>query len=261
MSCITITFGDCAENHKGMQIIGNSSLEGYNLDNLIKIKEKFEKKFKNTDVICEIIDLTLLLDNNDKEKVETAYILILRQGINKLIEKYNLHMEDVFNELKELDWDKKFLMYGKVVNKRARYNLCFSDKEQEPDYEQGKGRIIKWKDVPILKKIKKRLKKIIEDINKLEGEGNYYYDITKTGIAYHCDLERKKVIGVRLGNNMPLCFQWFNYNKPIGNNLEINLDGGDIYIMNEIAKGIKPNNKNKYILKHSAGCKKYTLYK
>ena len=72
---------------------------------------------------------------------------------------------------------------------------------------------------------------------------NYYYDITKTGISYHCDLERLKVIGIRLGHSMPLCFQWFEFNNPIGTKLEINLEGGDIYIMSEIAKGIKPNKK------------------
>lgn len=254
MSCITITFGDCAENHKGMQIIGKEASVGYNLNDLNEIKEKFEKK----GLLCELIDLTLLLDDADKDKVEAGYILIIRKGINKLISKYNLNSDDVFNELKELDWDKKALMYGRVVNKHARYNLCFSNEEQVPDYERGKGRIIKWNNVPILKKIKKRLKKFISDIGELEGEGNYYYDITKTGIAYHCDLERLKVIGVRLGHSMPLCFQWFEFNNPIGTKLEINLEGGDIYIMTEIAKGIKPNKKNKYILKHSSGCKKYT---
>lgn len=34
MSCITITFGDCAENNKGMQIIGKEASVGYNLNNL-----------------------------------------------------------------------------------------------------------------------------------------------------------------------------------------------------------------------------------
>ena len=47
MSCITITFGDCAENHKGMQIIGKESSIGYNLNDLNEIKEKFEKKGMN----------------------------------------------------------------------------------------------------------------------------------------------------------------------------------------------------------------------
>lgn len=78
--------------------------------------------------------------------------------MNKLILKCDLNSNDVFNELKELkelDWDKRALMYGKVINKYTRYNLCFSNKEQVPDYEQCKCRIIKYNNVQILKKIKK----------------------------------------------------------------------------------------------------------
>lgn len=72
-----------------------------------------------------------------------------------MILKFDLNSDDVFNELNELDWDKRALMYGKVVNKHTRYNLCFSNKQQVPDYEQGKGIIIKYNNVQIFKKIKK----------------------------------------------------------------------------------------------------------
>lgn len=57
----------------------------------------------------------------------------------------------------KLDWDKKFLNYGKVMNKLARYNLCFGDEAQEPTYELGKGRIIPWSEVPILSYLRKNL--------------------------------------------------------------------------------------------------------
>jgi hypothetical protein len=35
----------------------------------------------------------------------------------------------------KLDWDQKAKMYGRVVNKSARYNLCYNLIPQEPDYE------------------------------------------------------------------------------------------------------------------------------
>ena len=41
------------------------------------------------------------------------------------------------------------------------------------------------------------------------GEGNYYYDIKKCGIGFHGDAERRKVVGIRLGDSIPLHFQWF----------------------------------------------------
>lgn len=73
-----------------MQIIGKEALVGYNLNDLNdlnEMKEKFEKK----GLLCELIDLTLLLDDTDKDKVEPGYMLIIRKGINKLISKYNLN--------------------------------------------------------------------------------------------------------------------------------------------------------------------------
>lgn len=44
MSSFTITFGDQAENHKGMQIIGKPAEEGYSLKDIQQAKESFEKK-------------------------------------------------------------------------------------------------------------------------------------------------------------------------------------------------------------------------
>ena len=41
---ITITFGDQAENHIGMQQIGNLRENGYTYKDLEKIKRKLEKK-------------------------------------------------------------------------------------------------------------------------------------------------------------------------------------------------------------------------
>ena len=48
-------------------------------------------------------------------------------------------------------------MYGRVVNKKARYNLCFGDVNQKPNYEEGKGTIIEWKEVPIMSLIRRKL--------------------------------------------------------------------------------------------------------
>lgn len=46
---------------------------------------------------------------------------------------------------------------GKVLNKRKRYNLCFADFHQEPNYEEGEGRVISFRDSPTLGDIRDRL--------------------------------------------------------------------------------------------------------
>jgi hypothetical protein len=250
-SCITITFGDQAENHKGMQIIGKKADKGFSIDDLLDAKRNFE----SIGLVCELIDLKTLLDLESRDKAEEAMILVVNNYVDKITKN---NKEKIFEELKNLDWDSKAFMYGRVVNKKARHNLCFDDEAQEPDYKEGKGRIVSWKQVPELKKIKDKLNLYLKNSEELAGEGNFYYDVSKTGISYHCDLERLKVVGIRFGSKMPLHFQWFLNSNPVGQNIKINLEGGDLYVMSEVAKGTSWNKKNVYTLRHAAGCDKYT---
>ena len=94
-------------------------------------------------------------------------------------------------------------MYGRVVNKVARHNLCFGASSQEPDYEQGQGRIVSFDDVPLLNHVRNHFVEFLGDkANTLVAEGNYY-DVKKCYISYHSDCERKKVIAIRVGAAFP----------------------------------------------------------
>ena len=236
---MTITIGDQAENHKGMQTIGQIQENGFTMEELEKIQKKFEKKKCE----CELIDLTGDLN------AESAGILIIRKGLEILG-----NTDDLFEELKNLEWDKKALMYGRVVNKNARHNLCFADQGQTPDYSDGKGTIIAFEDVPELNKVMKKLPKFTGPKGEsLVAEGNRYYDVRKTFIGLHGDSERKIVIAFRLGATFPLYYQWFHKGEAIGDRIEISLDHGDIYIMSEKATGNDWKTRNKLTLRHAAG--------
>jgi len=154
---ITLTFGDCGENHKSMQMIGNKveKGKGYNLKNLHNIKKRFQKL--GCDV--ELFTLNNNPDNNKDKNVDVneAYVLVIRNAIQKVWNSYDKLIE----EQQSLDYDKKAFMYGRVVNKNARYNLCFDDKSQEPEYENGKGRIISYDSMPVLNNIKKSMSKLL----------------------------------------------------------------------------------------------------
>ena len=79
-------------------------------------------------------------------------------------------------------WDYKYYdtRRSKVLNKRARTNVCFGQESIEPDYENKQGRIISYDDVPLLKLVKSKLPLIIGNKGKnLICEGNRYYDIKK----------------------------------------------------------------------------------
>lgn len=250
---ITLTFCDRAENHVGMQQLGNISSEGFNLEDLIKARQWFNKK----GIEATIIDLNYPIENLKIYPGDEAYILIAKSAVDYLI-GHDYDSTDFFNEQTKLHWDSKAFMYGRVVNKLARHNLCFGPESQEPDYESAKGTIISFEQVPILSKFIEILPKILGPKgDEMVAEGNYYYDITKCGIGYHGDSERKKVVGVRLGATIPLVYQWFINSKPIGIPIKINLDHGDIYIMSEKATGNDWKKKTIYTLRHAAGASKY----
>jgi hypothetical protein len=245
----SLTFGDVAENHKGMQKIGTLSNVGFNLSDINKIKEWFEAKGCK----CNIINLHSLLDENLQNENQ-AYLLTVKNAVNALLDDEN-GKDSLFKEQDELEKDTKAFMYGRVVNKHARHNLCFSDFSQEPDYENKKGRVIDFKDdrIKLTNEIRNKMGEMGEEFKKLNAEGNYYYDIEKTFIGAHGDSERRKVIGVRLGEEFPLYYHWYYKNEKVGELCSIEMRGGDVYIMSDKAVGNDWKCRNKYTLRHAAG--------
>lgn len=253
----TITFGDQAENNVGMQKIGSLSNDGFSYEDLSKMYLWFEEN----GIVCELYNLKCLIDNStNTDNYDDAYMLIVRNGLDVLLNPHTA--DDFYVEQNNLEKDTKAYMYGRVVNKNARHNLCFGHISQEPNYEQKMGRIVSFDSVPILNHLRLKFEHILGDKGKnLVAEGNYYYDITKTGISFHGDTERRKVIGVRLGATLPLHFHWFYQNKPVGSRAEFLLNHGDIYVMSEKTTGNDWKKRNTPTLRHAAGAKKYLTIK
>lgn len=258
---ITITFGDQAENNVGMQKIGNVAQSGYTLEQMSMMADLL----RPLGAICTIYHLS---DNiSPTFNAEPAYLLIIERGVNYMLPSYNGDLSTaakLYNEQWVLPRDTKALMYGKVVNKHARYNLCFADFSQEPDYNNGKGRVVDFKFLPLLQKLRINIELLLgEKAGSLVAEGNYYYDTNTCGIGFHGDSERHKVVGVRLGNSaaIPLHFQWFYQGSPVGKRAVFTLNHGDIYVMSEKTVGTDWKSKNKFTLRHAAGAHKYTTIK
>ena len=258
---ITLTFGDAGENHAGMKIIGKIGDvgSGFTFQELETIKQKFIQE----NYLCELKNLNDLYNEFPEDFNEEASILIIRNGIDFFI-KDKGNTKQFFEEMNTFKWDDKYYdtRRSKVLNKRARTNVCFGQESIEPDYENKQGRIIAYDDVPLLKLVKLKLPLIIGNKGKdLICEGNRYYDIKKCGIGWHGDSERKKVIGLRLGCSIPLKYKWYFKSKSIGESYTIDLNDGDIYIMSEKATGYDWKYRSKYTLRHCAGCNKYTKEK
>jgi hypothetical protein len=213
-SLITITFCDRAENHKGMQIIGEAATCTYTYD---KLKEMSEE-IKNS----EFVDISLDDDNE-------AAILVIRE--------FCVSDEKLFKSLSKLQWDTKALMYGREVNKVARHNLCFADYDQKANIPNGKGTIVNFSHLRYLNKIRRTIVEKLDPGCDLVAEGNYYYNMKKCYIGYHGDAERNIVLGLRLGLSQDLTYCWYQSSNQIGEPINITLNSGDLYIMSDKAVG------------------------
>ncbi len=253
----TLTYGNCAENHKSMEIIGkqlDSGLEKKDLDSAYAY-------FTGLGAKCEMIHLKHLIKNivpeKDFDKIQDAYLLVVREGAKYLLKQAypNFSTDELYMEQEVLEKDKKAFMYGRVVNKKARHNLCFSDFDQEADYENKKGTVVNFNRVKYTNKIRSMIPLIIpnDKVKNLQCEGNYYYDVKTTYIGMHGDTERQIVIAVRLGANFNLYYQWYYQGEKVGPSFETTLAHGDIYFMSDKAVGYDWKKSSLYTLRHGAG--------
>ncbi len=248
---VTLTFGDAGEIHTGMEMLGQLGEPGTGLT-----PEELERAalyFHGQGRQVEYHRLT-------REETEPASILIVRNYLETeaatqlLAELDGVHWDDKY-------WDRR---RGRVLNKLARRNIVIMDGfSQEPDYQQGKGTIIDGDSLEGFRQFKTEMSQTLntsmdnEKADHLVCEGNQYYDLKRCGIGYHGDTERRKVIALRLGESMPICWQWFHRSQPVGTPYRSMLNHGDLYLMSEKAVGTDWRHSSKYTLRHAAGAEKY----
>lgn len=237
-----------------MQKLGVSGHPGYDIADLQLGKAWFESKGCTTELVC----LHDALPN--EADVPKAWILIVPGGVRAL----GLDPDAIYAENMGLEHDKKFFdrRRKKVLNKHARYNLCYAEESQRPDYENGKGTVVGWKSIPHSKGLQSALSVAFgAKAANLNAELNVYYDPLKCGIGFHGDTERPDVIAARFGCPMNIVYQWFRNSHSLGLRVERMLPHGCIYIMSKKAVGQDWKKSSILTLRHAAGCKKYTSTK
>ncbi len=284
---ISLTCAPGGENHRGNQLIGVPPTKGsgltYNDLNILNIE--LQKKYGNKVELYDLNKLGKINTNlfNKLEDADKANVLIIRDYAKENSKK-------IYEECMSDEWDSKYLdpnkyrteivdgkevrIRGKVLNKHARKNICYVKKlNQEPNYIEGKGRIVDLETKEVLNRVVDNMIKEFNDILIKGGsksrviinvvEGNHYYNLKKTGIGFHGDTERVVVICLTIGGggNYPMRWSWFVNGKPVGEPINIGLNDGDLYIMSEKAVGSDWKKRITYTLRHSAGAEKYRSMK
>jgi hypothetical protein len=261
----TLTFCDVSENHVGMEKIGRLATHGISIAQLDNIENKCRARginYQRVTIGC----------SDDKIHIARAYIFIIRNGVDILcnavstdttskdeVDSSTRIADLIYHEQYALPLDTMALMRNRVVNKRARYNLCFGPTSSEPDYARGKGTVIAFGDrIPLTTMLFNAIREFTEITDIATAEGNYYYKPSKCGIGFHGDSERRVVVAARFGVPFPLVYQWYHRGEAVGLPHIINLNHGDIYIMSDKAVGNDWKRKIIPTLRHAAGCSKYT---
>jgi len=284
---ISLTCAPGGENHRGNQLIGVPPTKGSGLkySDLKILSNELKKKYGSKVELYDLNKLGNINTNlfNTLSEEHKANVLIIRDYAKK-------YTKTIFNECMSDEWDSKYLdpnkyrkeiingkevkIRGKVLNKHARKNICYVKKlNQEPNYIEGKGRIVDLETKSTLNQV---VDNLINELNSIlinSGsksrvvinvvEGNHYYNLKKTGIGFHGDTERVVVICITIGGggNYPMRWSWFINGKPKGDPIDIGLNDGDLYIMSEKAVGADWKKRIIYTLRHAAGCEKYISMK
>jgi len=258
----TLTYSYTVENHVGMEILGNNTNgKGKTVEDLLESVKIVKDRYPEANCYVKLLN-DFLPDNKTCDVL--AGVFVFDDGVNHILKKIGKNSIDLFNEHNVLEKDKKYFdtRRQKVLNKHARHNLCFRDEAQSPDYENKKGTVVSFNDLPLTQYIRKEFEIIFGEKN-LNCEGNYYYDLNKTGIGFHGDSERFDVYGCRTGEDnesgFPLHFQWYQRRERIGKRAIFDLKNGDIYSMSKKATGYdwKKSANDLLTLRHAAGCAKY----
>lgn len=256
---ITFTCAEVGENHVGMEAIDRQGNPGQKAKRGFTVKElkQTASKLTTEGYDAQVIDLEPpeeYIDQLDK----IAGILIVRNFLDCD------QSEELLGQCESLEWDSKYYdrRRKKVLNKHLRRNLLFADFAQEPNYEEGKGRVVPIEDVSMLDETLQRIENLFPLDSLKTGplivEGNLYHDLKKSGIGFHGDTERRIVIGFRVGSEMNLVYEWYHRSARIGKRYEFVLGPGDLYAMSDKATGWDWRSPQKVTLRHAAGCDKVT---
>jgi len=93
---ISLTFGDCGENHVGMEKVGAlvKKGDGFTLTDFETYKGIFEKLGCES-IIYDLKEQLSGIDTSILGTIENAYVLVIRGGLEKFLRMDGFSMEDI----------------------------------------------------------------------------------------------------------------------------------------------------------------------
>lgn len=248
---IGIFFGEDLEK---VDIYKRDIQNGQNINAGFNIADMRIARFLFEQVDCETE--FYILNQKIGIPTEVAAVLVIKKGIDKLLEFVNSTSDDMFKELSAVKWNKKEIINGKSKNTKNYWNIKMNELTDDINinYEKKIPNMIDYNNIPLTHRIRDIIPNFIGDKAKdLEGTGYNYWDVTKTGKTWNAQTDKRKIFGVHLGESSQIYFQWYFNDVPKGQRMAIDLEHGDMYFLSEKAVGFDGNKVNAPILRHAYG--------
>lgn len=252
-SAITISLSESVSHGNDMWRIGIKSKTGFSNDELLRIFYSLPQG------LCDLINLKDVLPTTLYE-IPDAYILIIRsmylEYANKIFNTMvNIESSNEDGNITGVQWDNQRFNKDKIVTNKLHSKLLFLDigseyKVQFNHFEK-RGTIYNVRRMPELFQFATEMTSLL--MRSFYVEGTNYYNTNECYSPLSQNKESKQVVNLHLGNSIPLHFKWFHNTTEVSDLVSIQLNHGDVYIMNEVALGSVKESKSKLYLKHGIG--------
>jgi hypothetical protein len=252
-----LTLGEQSEIHVGGKIYGKGlASHGFTVAELEKVAESFGDH-------ARVINLTKALPDHLQAGNEAA-ILIIKGGVDAIMGIAGFS-QTLFDEQESVKYDEFYYDHRRKrkLNKVARHNAVFGSVHIPHSEDYRQSTVIAYDEVPHFKAFRAKLPEVFgEKARDLECEGNHYYS-AKSGIGFHGDSERRKVICASLGSTTVLHMYWrlpkaFDQGSAM---FQFELEPGTVYAFSEKATGHDWRSSSKCRLVHGAGARSYVIPK
>jgi len=197
-----LTLGEQSEIHVGCEIHGQGlAAEGFGVQELMELKEHFQDQAELV-ILSDALPLGAQAQN-------AAAVLYIKGGVNVLMGS-RTYADEMLLEQKSVRYDEFYFdrRRQRKLRQVARHNAVFGDRNVEPSEDYKQSTIIAYGEVLLFQRLREVLPEVFgEKARQLNSEGNLYYD-RKSGIGFHGDSERKRVICCSLGTPTSLFFYW-----------------------------------------------------
>lgn len=257
-SSIHLMFCDIANHGDKMQNVGLICDSGFTNENLSLYQKNLGSDIATIYNVKDCLPRTLM-------EIPDCYVLVIKDYfedyVDDLWETLMTNEASQGTKITGVNWDSTRIKDGKIINNNLGYKLIFTDLRGSWKYPfspyDNRGTVYNSNFLPSLSHIQTTLQAQLGYLPVVDG--TLYYNTDECFTPLHQVKDRKKLVGLGLGETVPLQFKWFHSNIPCSETMSIPIDHGDLYIISQAAAGIHKEKQTKLFLKYGVGNNKALL--